>query len=157
MEHIYTKTDAIVSLKKFYEEFGTVSQYLYVQMRRKPSYPVFVKLFGSWNEAVVSSGLEVEKLALDKDRFIFDKESISAALKQHISRDSKLIFTSHYKQEHLLPSRDVVIQRFGSWRNAMLHIGIDMDRHGLRGQAKHRYRIADQVVNEAVVKWLSED
>jgi len=147
----YSKTDAIQSLKRMYEKYQSVSSYLYVQEQMKPCYTVIWEMFGSWNNAVRAAGLPVGKEI--KPSQTYSKEEIADILKQYIKCDSKLIFMTDYMKSGLFPTVHMIIGRFGSWRNAMLYLHIEMNQRGLLGQAKHRYVIAEEVVQKAIKIW----
>jgi len=141
-------------LKKFYQRYQTTSSALYIQKQTEPAYATIISLFGSWNNFIREADFEppIREVGGWPAEFI-SKENILQLLQTYFACDSKLIFLHEYEKSGLEPSGSTVASRFGTWRNAMIQLGIDMNRKGLLGRSKNRYEVAEEVVQEAKSRW----
>ena len=153
MQQEQTKVDMINSLKEYYNANNTVSSYLYAKKKLKPSYSQIVKTFGTWNSALIASGLQPMKKDRDPDTPRLTKEEILQILQKYIAKDFYMMFPTFYKEANVHPTVDTVTYHFGNWKNAMVAIGIDAYNKGLQSKTEERYYLAEDLVNEAKKKW----
>jgi len=116
----YTKEDVVRSLQAFAQKVGekNLTKRKHQQLKIKPSYPTVLKLFGSWEKALAKAGFSpIPLVKYTDDDLIKSLQKCAEQNDGHISQDI-------YKKDCPSPSAHTIIERFGSWENALEKAGL---------------------------------
>ncbi|MEK5357857.1 homing endonuclease associated repeat-containing protein [Paenibacillus sp. FSL L8-0709] len=112
----YTKEDCIRALQEFQLEMGKVSFDKYRESKKKPSADSIKRIFGTWEEAKIHSGLPVNKK--------YTKEDAIKSLQSFVKGNGNLINMTLYSESKCEPKVGKIIKFFGSWKKALIAAGL---------------------------------
>jgi uncharacterized protein Usg len=87
------------------------------QQRRSPSRPTINKYLGSWSQALRAAGLSATPVAPPRR---YTQADCIAALQQAAYELGRAPTTVWWDEQHRVPSRPVITELFGTWRQATL-------------------------------------
>lgn len=109
-------------LQECYEENqGYISKYIYEKSKRKPSASSIARYFGNWTTALEAVGIGVQYPRPYTD------EEIQNALLQFCMENPENVSSEAYAKSGRKPSTWTIIDRHGSWRNALDSVGISIE------------------------------
>lgn len=118
------RESCIKSLIKLKEEHGTTTLRKYIDANYYPPSSRIIRVFGTWNDALVAAGLivKVEKIEVD-----FTTEGCLKALRNFHAETGK---TNNrlYRKSNILPSYAYITKTLGSWNTTLLMVGIKPDK-----------------------------
>lgn len=140
----YSKEDSLKAIRQFCLETGKITIKEYRELDYKPSSSTIKSHFGTWEKALEEAGIkEPTKHKYHKAYFDMDKriekgkekkeqeqKRIIEIMTEHFKVFPKLISPKLYKESGLDPSINIICSQFGSWRNMLLKMGIDLNTKG---------------------------
>jgi hypothetical protein len=119
----YTDEFLISEIQRFHELYGHTPTYN--EIKSNPDFPSpspFVHTFESWNNALIESGFDVNRKYYTKEDLISEMHRFYE-LYGHIP-----IYDEMYSDPDF-PSVGTFVNAFGSWNNALIETGYDVNRH----------------------------
>lgn len=110
------KKELIVKLKEVADELGRTPQAKEIS---NPGPDTFIRVFGSWNKALIAAGFSPYKRGATKKPTYTDKELI-----QYLQDTAQRLGRVPTLRELTKPSKCCFESRFGSWQNALKAAGL---------------------------------
>lgn len=131
---MYTKEDIIKSIQTLAQELGkTPSLTDYNNHKCKPTGPIIINRFGSWNEALLAAGF-TEHSYLTKEQLL---ELLQNYYKEHNNTPSTREFDSDKKYPNVVTYK----RHFGSWNNALELAGLPLKQRKPKTKYSKEYMI----------------
>lgn len=114
---IYAKAELIQYLKMLAEELGRAPQIR--DMDNKPNYPTaapYRSMFGSWNNALIECGFDVNYQTYTKSELI-------SYMKAFYEENGQPPMIKDFENNPSYPGRGTYTRAFGSWNNALIECG----------------------------------
>lgn len=108
---------------------GRVSASVYSQFVEKPSHAWFYSHFGTWENALIAAGYETLEHTQGHYQS-YTKREIIDHLKECFEKDIRLMIPGYYRKSNIRPSINTITNRFGSWRNVLLALDVDVNTRG---------------------------
>lgn len=141
-----TDEELLGSLRQFYEENGRVPSHR--DFNNNPIYPsfgVFIDRFGSWNNALEITGLQINRFSHTTD------EELLEYLKQFYEENGRPPTKRNFNNNPRYPCFTTYIDRFGSWHNSLKLVELDIDtmvRKGIIETSRQKGRFFEIYVLE---------
>jgi len=105
--------------------FNQTSWQAYSEDCKLPSYETIIARFGSWSKALETAGLVMREKEVKRQyiRNAYTKQELKMLARHHISHLTSKKKWDQYAKEHHLPSSSTFAKYFGSWGQALTHIG----------------------------------
>lgn len=119
-------------LKCFYYKEGRIPETR--DFNRNPNYPsymVYYKVFGNWNNAVREAGLQPQ--CGGKDAKICTDEEYLKYLIQFYEENERAPVQLDFNKNPKYPGYRAIMRRFGNWQKALKIVGLDVDSMIRRG------------------------
>jgi sulfur relay (sulfurtransferase) DsrC/TusE family protein len=113
----YTKAELIQYLKALANDLGRVP--LIIDIDNKPNYPTsapYRSMFGSWNNALIECGFDVNYQT-------YTKLELISCMKAFYEENGRPPMIKDFENNSLYPGRNAYTRVFGSWNNALLKCG----------------------------------
>ncbi|MDH6674255.1 hypothetical protein M2277_004947 [Paenibacillus sp. LBL] len=128
MEHI--KKQIIDGIQKFNKDFNSLSSWEYNAKKYGPPLTAVEEVFGSWNDAISAAGFTPNRPAM------LTKEEATNTFLTHLRSHPEIVSRKNYIELSLEPSPSRLTKPFnGSWRNLLLHIGMDVNTKNTKKSA----------------------
>jgi len=124
----YVDEELLDYLKQFHQENGRIP--MTTDFENNPEYPnysIYRKRFGSWNNALILTGLGIRK----KDKYT--NEELLDYLKQFYQENERVPIARDFEYNPEHPNVMTYIKRFGSWNNALKLVEMDLDTRVVQG------------------------
>lgn len=123
-KRIYTDKELLDYLRRFKNENGrSPGQNDFVNNPEYPNCSIYRKRFGSWNDALILLGLDINK----KEKKYTDKELLDY-LKQFYDESGRIPIASDFLNNPEYPHRNTYIKRFESWNNALEMTELNLEK-----------------------------
>lgn len=121
---LYTDKELLDYLRRFKNENGrSPGQNDFVNNPEYPNYSIYRKRFGSWNNALMLVGLDINK----RDKKYTDEELLDC-LKQFYQENGRIPMASDFLNNFEYPHRNTYMERFGSWNNALEMTELNLEK-----------------------------
>lgn len=116
---MYTKEDVIASIKALAVKLGKVPSFGdYTKHKCKPTGPVVIDRFGSWNAALTAAGFT--------EHSYLSEEQLLQALREYYKEYNKTPSTREFDSDKKYPNTVTYKRYFGSWNNALELAGLPL-------------------------------
>lgn len=125
IKHKCTDDELLNFLKLFVEENGRIPmQKDFDNNSKYPNFKTYFNRFGSWNNSLILAGLCIRKREHKK---IYTEGELLNFLKTFYEKNKRVPAKNDFTNNSEYPNCGTYRKRFGSWNNALRHVGMDMD------------------------------
>lgn len=148
---VYTnkyKDELLENLREFYNKNKIVPRATNVF---NPSSSVYIKLFGSWTNALKLAGMNIDKRISKRNNLYTDIQLLNY-LKVFYEKNGRIPVITDFANNTGYPSHITYQKRFGSWSKALKLVGLDVDamvRQGILETNKQKARYAEILIRNA--------
>ncbi len=141
----HTELELLEYIKTFNkEEKRAPTQRDFIGNQKYPSFEVYQKRFGSWNNAIKKAGLNINHEYTD--------EQLIVCIKSSGFETGKIPTVKDFSGNPKYPNFTTFIRRFGTWTNTLKHAGYDIDKlikNGMLECEYHKGRLFEMIIRDS--------
>ncbi len=139
---VYTTEELLEYVRQFHKKYNKVPVQLdFSSNANYPSFGIYKKHFGSWNNAI--------KLAGFNNQFEYTREELLGYLTQFYKENGRPPSARDFDYNPTYPTARTYQSRFGSWSNALKLVGLDLDTmvsNGILQNCDQKARFTELIV-----------